>query len=228
MMRRPSVTTSLKPGSAGAFLVLGTFWLAGCAPSAPVMQESRTPATQAAPPAAVVQPGAPGEPSKSFASADELDLQRPEHTPADTHFMQGMIHHHMQAIEMSALAPERTNRQDVLMLAHRIDVSQESEIRLMRDWLRTRGEQEHMHEMMMPGMLTAEQMDALRTARGAEFDRLFLTYMIQHHRGALIMVDELFAQPGAGQDQDIFRFASEVNSDQQIEILRMQQMLSAN
>ena len=177
---------------------------------------------------AIVQPGAPGSTSTVFETAADLELKRPEHTPADTHFMQGMIHHHAQALEMAALVPTRTAREDVKLLAYRIDVSQESEIGLMKDWLKRRGEATETAHMHMAGMLSPGQMNELREAKGREFDRLFLTYMIQHHEGALSMVTDLFASKGAGLDQDIFRFATDVDSDQRMEITRMQNMLSNN
>ena len=154
-------------------------------------------------------------------------------TPADVRFMQGMIGHHAQALEMTALVPSRTARQDLKTLAMRIDVSQADEIKLMERWLQARGQNVpgphamHMHgATLMPGMLTPEQMSALTAAKGAAFDRLFLEGMIQHHGGALTMVHDLFATPGAGQEADIFGFASDVDADQRAEIDRMRSMLA--
>jgi uncharacterized protein (DUF305 family) len=147
--------------------------------------------------------------------------------------MQGMIGHHAQALEMTALVPSRTAREDLRTLARRIEVSQADEIKMMQRWLEVRGQQipgphaMHMHgATLMPGMLTPEQMSQLAAAKGAEFDRLFLAGMIQHHGGALTMVHDLFAKPGAGQEADIFGFASDVDADQRAEIDRMRGMLA--
>ena len=157
----------------------------------------------------------------------------PTHTAADVEFMQGMIGHHAQALEMTALLRDRTHREDMKRLALRIDVSQTDEIKSMKRWLEVRGEaipSEHAHHMMgatlMPGMLTAEEMARLAAATGAEFDRLFLEGMIRHHEGALVMVATLFAAPGAAQDADLFDFASHVDGDQRMEMARMRAMLS--
>lgn len=174
-------------------------------------------------------------------------VSSPRHHEADTKFMQGMIHHHAQAVAMAALVPTRSARQDLAMLAQRIDVSQVDEIDLMRTWLRDRGEtvpavlaspDAHAgHDaghaagapptMMMPGMLSADAMAALERASGAEFDRLFLEGMIRHHEGAIVMVAQLFATPGAGQESMIFGFASDVDSDQRAEIARMRRLLAS-
>jgi len=208
-----------------SFTTLAILLLGGCAATEPTAERSSQPTSSSA---AIVQPGAPGTSSTVFETAADLELQRPQHTPADTHFMQGMIHHHAQALEMAALVPTRTAREDVKLLAYRIDVSQESEIALMKDWLSRRGEATETAHMHMAGMLSPSQMKELRESTGREFDRLFLTYMIQHHEGALSMVTDLFASRGAGQDQDIFRFATDVDSDQRMEITRMQNMLSNN
>jgi uncharacterized protein (DUF305 family) len=147
--------------------------------------------------------------------------------------MQGMIGHHAQALEMTALVPSRTESDGLRKLALRIEVSQADEIRAMQDWLRARGGRlpdPHAHHApgaaLMPGMLTSAEMARLAAARGAEFDRLFLEFMIKHHDGALIMVKDLFATPGAGQEADVFEFASEVDADQRMEIDRMAAMLN--
>jgi uncharacterized protein (DUF305 family) len=170
------------------------------------------------------------------------DGGRPPYTPADAKFMQGMIGHHAQAIVMAGWAQSHGARSDVRILAERIVVAQTDEIAMMQRWLRNRQElvpdadahYEHagmdmpgmkMPEMM-PGMLTAEQFAQLNAARGREFDRLFLTFMIQHHQGAVTMVRQLLAVPGAGQDDDVFRFIADVNVDQTTEIDRMRDMLS--
>jgi uncharacterized protein (DUF305 family) len=152
--------------------------------------------------------------------------------------MQGMIHHHAQAVEMVELLKTRTQSADMKKLAQRIELSQRDEIKMMRHWLEARGQDapdpsaHMMHGGMagmdmplMPGMLTADQMKQLAAASGPAFDRLFLTGMIRHHGGALTMVKELFATPGAAQESDIFAFASDVDADQRMEIDRMSRML---
>ena len=154
--------------------------------------------------------------------------------------MQGMIMHHAQAVEMTALINSHTENKDLRSLGARISHSQADEMKFMKRWLQTRGQSISMpmhhvpgmdmssHNMLMPGMLTAKQMDALRKAKGAEFDRLFLTGMIQHHDGALIMVKDLFDTAGAGQDAELFNFATDVDSGQRAEIRIMQSMLGQN
>ena len=163
-------------------------------------------------------------------STAQTDTRRPPFTAADVHFMQGMITHHAQALVMAALVPTHTSRDDLLLFAKRIEVSQQDEIAAMRRWL----ESHAMHhdsagtmEMLMPGMLTAHQLAQLSAAQGPAFDELFLRFMIQHHEGALTMVSRLFGTTGAGQDAEMFRFASEIESDQQAEIMRMRAMLAA-
>jgi len=159
--------------------------------------------------------------------------------------MQGMIRHHAQAIVMAAWAPTHGARDDVKILAGRIAVSQRDEIAFMERWLRERHETvpetDAQHDMaghqmpmttaslpeLMPGMLTPAQLTQLSAASGAEFDRLFLTFMIQHHQGALTMVEQLFSSQGAGQELNVFRFASDVETDQNTEIDRMRSMLRA-
>jgi len=154
----------------------------------------------------------------------------PGYTVADVRFMQDMIGHHAQAIAMARMAPTHEAGEAVRKLAEKIEISQLDEIGLMEQWLRERGQvvpdEEYRRTAHMPGMLTPEQMAQLDAARGREFDRLFLTFMIQHHRGALEMVEALFASPGAAQDPDIFRFATDVDADQRDEIYVMQGMLS--
>jgi uncharacterized protein (DUF305 family) len=153
----------------------------------------------------------------------------PGFTVADVRFMQHMIRHHAQAIIMAALAPGQAGSDNVRKLAQKIDISQRDEIGMMKQWLTDRKQaiptEQQSLAMMMPGMLTAEEMKRLEAARGKEFDRLFLTFMIRHHEGALLMVEELFKTPGAGQDSDIFRFATDVDADQRDEIFVMQQLL---
>jgi uncharacterized protein (DUF305 family) len=151
--------------------------------------------------------------------------------------MQGMIMHHAQAVEMTALIESHTENKDVRSLGVRISRSQSDEIDFMKRWLTARGEpispampdmpgmDMTSHQMLMPGMLTAKQMDALKKAKGKEFDHLFLTGMIQHHAGALIMVKDLFDTAGAGQDAELFNFATDVDSGQRAEIRIMQTLL---
>jgi uncharacterized protein (DUF305 family) len=189
-------------------------------------------ATTAGPRPPIVQPGAPGQSSRVVTVDSAVDLSRVQHTAADVRFMQGMIGHHAQAVEMTALLTSRTTSADMRLLARRIEVSQADEITMMQRWLEARGQdvpEAHAHHMagatLMPGMLTQPEMDRLAGAKGAEFDRLFLEGMIKHHEGALAMVKELFATPGAGQESEIFAFASDVDADQRMEIDRMRGML---
>jgi uncharacterized protein (DUF305 family) len=218
----------------------------------------------------IVQPGAPGKPSKRLPSSTTARL--PSLSQADVEFMQGMIMHHAQAVEMTALITSHTQNKELRTLGARISSSQLSEINFMRGWLAARGEpvsmtssamkdmpgmkdtgvkaagmkhgemkdgeikdggmrsmdKENMsgHAMpLMPGMLTPQQMDALRKAKDGEFDYLFLTGMIQHHEGALTMVKDLFNTAGAGQDAEIFDFATDADNTQRAEIRIMQSML---
>ena len=180
----------------------------------------------------IIQPGAPGEPSRVIAADTARDLSHVQYTGADIKFMQGMIGHHAQAVDMVALVPSRTSLDDVRRLALRIDVSQQDEMKMMQGWLKDRGQQipdARAHHMMgatlMPGMLTPEEMAALAAAKGAAFDRLFLEGMIKHHAGAITMVQELFATDGAGQTPEIYSYASDVDADQRMEIDRMGSLL---
>jgi uncharacterized protein (DUF305 family) len=154
----------------------------------------------------------------------------PGYTAADVRFMQAMIAHHAQALTMSEMAPTHGAGEHVMMLAERIDISQRDEIDMMRRWLIERNQavpdDDHMHSMHMPGMVTEEQLAQLDAARGPAFDLLFLRFMIQHHEGAIHMVDELFASPGAAQDSEIFRFVTDVAADQADEIGAMAYILS--
>ena len=182
----------------------------------------------------IIQPGAPGEPSRVITPEQAADLSQVDYVGADIKFMQGMIGHHAQAVEMVAFIPTHTSRDDLRLLGQRIDISQRDEIKMMQQWLAGRGQQVpapnalHIHGATpMPGMLTDEEMSRLAQARGAAFDELFLEGMIKHHEGALTMVRELFATPGAGQDAAIFSFASDVEADQRMEIGRMGGMLEA-
>lgn len=183
-------------------------------------------------PPVVVQPGAPGQPSKIVSADAVAKGPRPGITAGDVRFMQGMIGHHAQALEMTKLLETRTDSADMRKLAKRIDVSQADEIQMMEEWLKARGQalpDPHAHHAhgatLMPGMLTSEEMARLAAARGVAFDRLFLEFMIKHHEGALAMVRELFSTPGAGQESEIYAFASDVDADQRMEIERMRAML---
>ena len=195
----------------------------------------------------VVQPGAPGQPTRTLPPSTRATL--PPRSSADVQFMQGMIMHHAQAVEMTALIESRTQNKELRLLGARISHSQSEEIKFMKRWLEARGEPTEMpmpktsgmdmsgmnmpgmkmssQPMLMPGMLTPKQMEALKKAKGSEFDRLFLTGMIQHHNGALIMVRELFDTAGAGQDAELFNFATDIDSGQRAEIRIMQTMLGA-
>ena len=171
----------------------------------------------------------------------------PSYTAADVRFMQGMIGHHAQALAMTALIPTRSSRQDIRMLGQRIEVSQKDEIAMMQQWLRDRHQQVPardaqpggqtmagnsmnmprmaMADTLMPGMLTSEQLAELARTTGDEFDQLFLADMIRHHEGALVMVKSLLGTTGSGQEAEVFRFASEVDTDQRAEIARMNALL---
>ena len=169
------------------------------------------------------------------------DSARYPYTKADVHVMSAMIGHHAQAIQMAGWAPSHDAGPSIRILAARIIIAQEDEIATMQRWLSDRlqpvpevtpkGLKMMMdgaeHVMLMPGMLTEAQLAQLDQARGAEFDRLFLTFMIQHHKGAVTMVSTLFGTYGAGQDETVFKFASDVNVDQSTEIDRMEKMLAA-
>ena len=198
--------------------------------SLPVCAQQADPVTPV-----VVQPGAPGEPTRTLPTTTRAIL--PPRSPADAQFMQGMIMHHAQAVEMTALIESSTQNKELRLLGARISHSQSEEIKFMKRWLETRGESTSLpmpempgmdmsQPMLMPGMLTPKQMQALKKAKGAEFDRLFLTGMIQHHGGALIMVKDLFDTAGAGQDAELFNFATDVDSGQRAEIRIMQNMLA--
>jgi uncharacterized protein (DUF305 family) len=171
------------------------------------------------------------------AAQAQTDSGRAPYTPADVQFMSGMIGHHAQAVLMAGWAPSHGASSSLRVLCERIAVSQRDEIAFMERWLGERHEavppadpRGHIMPgmdmpMLMPGMLSPEQMAQLDSAQGPEFDRLFLQFMIQHHRGAITMVNELLKTPGAAQDGQVFRFASDVNVDQSTEIDRMSRML---
>ena len=225
---------SPKPGGNEAVqrfrgVVLCALVAAGLVPAACSQQSERSKPV-------VVQPGAPGQPSKTLPSSTRGSL--PPASKADAEFMQGMIMHHAQAVEMTAMIPSHTENQDLRSLGARISRSQSDEIKFMKRWLVARGESvskpmadmpgmDMSHDSMplMPGMLTPGEMEALRKAKGPEFDHLFLVGMIQHHNGALTMVKDLFDTAGAGQDAELFDFATDVDTGQRAEIRIMENML---
>lgn len=198
----------------------------------------------------IFQPGAPGAAPRVITAAEAVDLSRTTFTPGDVAFMQHMIVHHAQAVEMVALLRAQGSDPTVRLMGERIALSQEAEMALMRDWLMQRGQPLEMPGMghagmdhsahmnhagmampasdtpVMPGMLSPRQMQTLAAARGTEFDRLFLEGMIQHHRGALDMVEVLLNQPGSAEDPMLSDFTTSVVGDQSMEILRMQSILS--
>ena len=211
---------------AAALLLMGA--AAACAPAARGAAQT-------------TQPSPAGHEHAAAPAPAAADSAHHVWTAADVHFMSAMIGHHAQAIVMARMAPTHGARASVQTLASRIINAQQDEIATMQRWLRDRGQpvpearpgpmrmsmNGMEHEMLMPGMLTDQQMAQLDAARGSEFDRLFLTYMIQHHQGAVSMVRDLFGSWGAGQDETVFKFASDVNVDQTTEIARMQQMLAS-
>ena len=220
---RSPIRTALSLAALGYFLAL------------PASAQEANPTTPI-----IVQPGAPGQPTKTLPASTTAVL--PPASPKNVEFMQGMIMHHAQAVEMTALIDSHTANKDLQLLGARISHSQSEEIKFMQRWLEVRGEPTTLpmpkmagmdmpgmdmskDQMLMPGMLTAKQMEALRNAKGKEFDHLFLTGMIQHHGGALIMVKDLFDTAGAGQDAVLFNFATDIDSGQRAEIRIMQGML---
>src|SRR5438270_10072715 len=223
-----------RSGLVAAGTLAGLFSLPVCAQQADLTQP------------VIVQPGAPGQPTRTLPPSARASL--PPRSPKDVEFMQGMIMHHAQAVEMTALIESRSENKELRLLGARISHSQSEEIKFMKRWLEARGEPTEMPmpkmsgmdmpgmdmstgnmkgPMLMPGMLTPKQMEALRKAKGAEFDQLFLTGMIQHHGGALIMVKDLFDTAGAGQDAELFNFTTDIDSGQRAEIRIMQNMLGA-
>jgi uncharacterized protein (DUF305 family) len=209
--------------------------VAACATAASPQQSAPATRPAPAPSPSIVQPGAPGLGNKTLSTtaANAGEAPKPP-SKADVDFMQDMIMHHNQAVEMTELLKTRTRDAAIMELGKKIDVSQTDEMRWMKQWLTDRGlpvdpmagmDMKDMTMPLMPGMLTAAQMDALRKASGPEFDHLFLTGMIQHHSGALQMVKEMFANPGAGQDPLLFDFANDVDNTQQAEIDIMRHML---
>ena len=182
----------------------------------------------------IVQPGAPGQPTREITAEKSRDLSAVQYTGADIKFMQGMIGHHAQALEMVELLKKNSNSDDMKKLALRIELSQDDEIRMMQGWLQVRGQrvpgrtEHHQHgATLMPGMLTPDEMLQLEQAKGPAFDKLFLEGMIKHHGGALTMVRELLDTPGAAQASDVFGFVADVEADQRAEIDRMGALLAS-
>ena len=185
----------------------------------------------------IIQPGAPGQPARTLSAEEAARLAANRYSVDDVRFMQDMIVHHRQAVEMAALVKDRTNRQPLIDVAGRIDASQADEIAFMQGWLRERGQTAppaadhamhgagHAGHGAMPGMATPEQMAALAAATGPAFDRLFLERMIAHHEGAVEMVATLLARPGSAYDPALFEFANDVTNEQQAEIRRMTALL---
>ena len=215
-----------------AALVLTTLAVASCRTAGRTAGiEPALPAVQPGPP--IIQPGAPGEASRVISAEKAADLSQVQYIGADIKFMQGMIGHHAQALEMVELLKTRSASADLKKLALRIELSQDDEINMMQRWLEVRGQQVpnrnamHAHgATLMPGMLTPDEMKQLTDAKGADFDRLFLEGMIKHHGGALAMVADLLATAGAAQESDVFAFVSDVEADQRMEIDRMGSMLA--
>ncbi len=181
---------------------------------------------------AVIQPGAPGEPSETLSPEEVEGVETAPYTDADVEFMQGMIHHHRQALTMTALVPDRTGRKDIPLLAERIEISQEDELTRMESWLEARDEEippegpDAGHVGHLPGMLTEAELARLERASGRRFDRLFLRFMIRHHVGALRMVADLREEPASGAEPELSVFTNHVEADQSSEISRMEGLLA--
>ena len=183
----------------------------------------------------IVQPGAPGQSGRDLSAEEAIEIANTSYSPDDVKFMQDMIPHHHQAVQMAALVADRTNRQELLDVAGRINASQNDEIEFMQGWLRDRGEpvpEPTAHEAMhtshkMAGMATPEQMAELARSDGTDFDKLFLTLMITHHEGAVKMVEELLLQPGSAYDPVLFQFTTDITNDQNAEIERMNALLAS-
>ena len=205
--------------------------LAGCGDKEAIEQPNAETAPN------IVQPGAPGEASATLSAQEFSELEAPTFVEADVRFMQGMIHHHAQALRMTALVPKRSAGNGIPLLAERMELSQTAEIEQMQRWLKDRDQKvpvlhkAHLHAhgplagMLMPGMLTEAQLQRLQRAQGKEFDELFLSFMIQHHQGAVTMVHDLYAAQG-GNEPEADAYARHVEADQEIEIARMQQLLA--
>lgn len=203
-----------------------TLLVAGCSTGEPAQETAEQ--------APVVQLGAPGERNRDLTAEEAAALQAPSYMAADVDFVRMMIPHHEQALEMTAMVPPRTSRDDLPRLAERLEVSQKDEIAMMEQWLDERGQQPvaddhhggHDSGGLMPGMLSDEEMAQLSAARGAEFDRLFLQYMIRHHEGAILMVEDLLTDGRGGQEPQIFQLAQHIDADQRVEISRMKRLLA--
>jgi uncharacterized protein (DUF305 family) len=222
----------MKSWSRQVAAILLTLLVAASCRTVPVKGAKAAAGADTAPPP-IVQPGAPGEASRVISVAKASDLSQVQYIGADIKFMQGMIGHHAQALEMVELLKTRSASDDLKKLALRIELSQDDEIKMMQAWLEVRGQQVpnrnamHMHgATLMPGMLSPDEMKQLADAKGAEFDRLFLQGMIKHHGGALAMVADLLNSPGAAQESEVFAFVSDVEADQRMEIDRMGAMLA--
>lgn len=204
--------------------VLTVVALAGCTSGAEEAADAPTPGR-------VVQLGPPGESGRELSEEEIAKLGQPEHTYADVWFVQAMIPHHEQALVMTSLVADRTAREDLPRMAERIEISQQDEIAQLTHWLEARGEavplpgqRDHVHASM-PGMLTDDELAELAAAEGPEFDRLFLEYMIRHHEGAVLMVEELLSGEG-GQEPEVFQLARHIDADQRVEIARMRRLLA--
>jgi uncharacterized protein (DUF305 family) len=203
--------------------------LAGCSADSDEPEQA-VETMSSAPAPNIVQPGAPGEDSEELTPEELDELEPPGHTAADVAFMQAMLHHHAQALQMAAYVPDRAAGRDVRLLARRLEISQEDEMAQMRRWLEARDEAvagAHGEADLMPGMLTAAELAQLKSASGRRFNRLFLEGMLRHHRGALTMVAQLRTEPGAGVEPEIDAFARHVEADQEIEISRIEALLTA-
>jgi len=214
----------------GASALVAALAFAGCSSDTGSENAATTaPETDTTP--RIVQPGAPGEGVRELTPEELEDLEPLPHTAADVQFMQYMILHHRQALRMTELVPDRSRREDIPLLARRIEISQEDELDRMVAWLEEREADvpppggEEAHAGHLPGMLTAADLERLEASRGRRFDRRFLEAMIHHHEGALLMVEQLQATPGAGQEPEIAVFAGHVVADQTIEIRRMNDLL---
>lgn len=205
--------------------------------SAACTSDDDPPADEAAP---VVQLGAPGEAGKTLSPDEAEAIEDPTWTDADVEFVQMMLPHHQQALEMTALVEDRAADPDLAQLAERIEVSQQDEIALLEKWLSQRGEMvSGMHgghgdhggagggHQDMPGMLTPAQLDQLARSKGERFDRLFLQGMIRHHEGAVVMVETLLTGGEGGQESEVFQLASHIGTDQQVEIAAMKKRLGS-
>lgn len=215
-----SVRTRVARVMGASLVIVG---LAGCTSDEPAAEEG--------PP--VVQLGAPGESGTTLSPEQVEEIDEPTYTTADVAFVQGMIPHHQQALDLTALVADRAGDPDLAVMAERIEVSQVAEIEQMEEWLITRGEDvagahagHSDGEHAMPGMLAPQELARLERSSGARFDRLFLQLMIRHHEGAIVMVESLLTQGEGGQESAVFQLASHVGSDQQVEIAAMKRQLT--